>query len=146
MSAESVFIDFYEHFHELLAADSELTGAAQLNVPGDNIQPSFDADETPTGNLVDYGWTSSSVDMKRRRGSGTFNLRVRSIKNKVHAQQVLARIRALADARTITRSGAGKVVVQKFRELPNTSDEVAIEDDSRHVVAASFDVRLVSTS
>ena len=132
------FNGIYIHFFETLKGVSSIISI----VPEENIRPSFDAESIPEGNLIDYGFTESSWDRKRRRGEATLNVRVRTVDNKAIANRVLDLIRDSCTERVLT-AASDKVKFALFKEVETAGTDEGVDETNRFVASTGFKVRFI---
>ena len=136
----SKMTNFYDAVFQVLKD----TVAITTLVPEANIRPSEDAVESPTGNMIYYGWTGGRWDEKRRRGEGTFAVSVGAVDNKVKGDELLDLVRAALTARALTEKATG-VKVALFAEDDAFTDS-GTTDSNRYQAAAVFKVKMVEAA
>ncbi len=132
--------DFYDAVFQVLKDDAEIAAL----VAEENIRPSEDPAESPTGNMIYYGWTGGRWDEKRRRGEGTFAVSVGAVDNKVKGGELLDLVRAALTAKALTEKATG-VTVALFAEEDAFTD-AGTTDSNRYQAAAVFKVRMMEAA
>jgi len=132
--------EFYDAVFQVLKDDAEIAAL----VDEENIRPSEDPVESPTGNMIYYGWTGGRWDEKRRRGEGTFAVSVGAVDNKVKGGELLDLVRAALTARALTEKATG-VKVALFAEDDAFTD-AGTTDSNRYQAAAVFKVKMVEAA
>ena len=133
----SKMADFYEAVFQVLKNTGEITAL----VPEANIRPSEDAAQSPTGNMIYYGWTGGRWDEKRRRGEGTFAVSVGTVDNKVKGGELLDLVRTALTAKALTAKASG-IKIALFAEDDAFSD-AGTTDEGRYRAAAVFRVKMM---
>lgn len=110
-------------------------------VPHVNIRPADDASEAQAGNMIYYGWAAGRWDSKSSRGSGTLNVSVAAVDDKVDAGAILDQVRDALTARALSYTGS-PIRVHLFRETDSLGD-AGTTDSGRSLAATSFDVKFV---
>ncbi len=132
--------EFYDAVFQVLKDDAAI--AALVNE--ENIRPSEDPVEAPTGNMIYYGWTGGRCAERRRRGEGTFVVSVGDVDNKVKGGELLDLVRAALTARALTEKATG-IKVALFAEDDAFTD-AGTTDSNRYQAAAVFNVKMVEAA
>lgn len=136
----SKMAEFYTAVFQVLKEDTAISAL----VSEENIRPSLDPVESPTGNMIYYGWTGGRWDEKKRRGEGTFAVSVGAVDNKVKGGELLDLVRAALTARALTEKATG-LRVDLFAEDDAFTD-AGTTDSNRYQAAAIFRVKMVEAA
>ena len=142
MSASAPLKDIYERIFQIIKNDSVIVPSL---VPEENIFPEDDPREPIEGAQIVYSWASAKWNRLRKRGSGTFSLKVLGVQNKMEAHDIIELLRDLLVPRNLSgtvASGARNITVHLFKENEVANDGTQ-DAAGRFQVETTFEVRII---
>ncbi len=142
MSASAPLRDLYERMFQVIKAAPTIVPAL---VPEVNVHPEDDPRAPIEGAQIVYSWASARWSRMRKRGLGTFTLKVLSVENKLKAHDIIELLRDLLVPRNLSGevdSGARNITVHLFKENEVATDTTQ-DGSGRWEIETSFEVRLV---
>lgn len=134
-------MDAFRYFLDRFYTVAKGVAAITSKVPTTNITPSFDAKIKSGPATIDYMFIQSAFDQQRKRGTGIFNIEIRSQGGENGVREILE---AIVDNLTCKTLSNTTMRLALFREREGTTIN-GIDDDRRTVLTASFDVKLAFT-